>query len=65
MKDKVFDPAQDLIDRIRKAIEHIGQSLCDLIMEHFLKSICNCRRGLGGHLADVVLHYRRLFVISK
>ena len=61
VKDKVYanSPAsiQDLKDRIREAIEDIGQPLCDLVMENFMKRIWSCKRGRGGHLADVVFHY--------
>ena len=57
VKDKVYanSPAsiQDLKDRIREAIEDIGQPLCDLVME-------NCMKGHGPVsvvVADVVFHY--------
>ena len=61
MKDKVFGkpPAsiQDLKDGIRRAIEAIGQSVCDLVMENFMNRISTCRRGRGGHLANVIFRY--------
>ena len=61
VKDKVYanSPAsiQDLKYRIREAIEDLGQPLCDLVMENFMKRIWSCKHGRGGHLADVVFHY--------
>lgn len=61
VKEKVYanSPAsiQDLKDGIREAIEDIGQPLCDLVMENFMKRIWSCKRGRGGHLPDIMFHY--------
>ena len=61
MKDKVYANSptsiQHLKDRTRETIEDIGQPLCDLVMDNFLKRILSCKRGRGGHLVDVVFHY--------
>ena len=61
VKDKVYanSPAsiQNLNDRIREAIEDIGQTLCYLVIENFMKRIWSCKRGRGRHLSDVVFHY--------
>ncbi len=61
MKEKFYtnSPAsiQYLKVGIREDIEDIGQPLCDLLIENFMKRILSCKRGRGGRLPDVNYHY--------
>lgn len=61
LKEKVYANSsasiQDIKDEIREAIEHIGQPLCDFVMENFMKRNWSCKRSRGNHLPDVIFHY--------
>ena len=47
---------QELKVGIHKAVDDIGQPLCNLVMENFMKKIWSCISGRVGHLADLIFY---------
>ena len=60
LKSKVYSnnptTIQQLKDEIIKQIGQIRQQLCKDVIKNFEHRMNVCRRGLGGHLGDIIFH---------
>lgn len=60
LKSKVYannpQTIAELKAAIRRHIDEIRPHICHHVIQNFVKRADTCRRGLGGHLSDILFH---------